>query len=50
MGFYWAKKASLILQYKPTINIALNKTKYAMNMLKDKQPEIYKKNKMCWRL
>lgn len=44
-GVLLSQKASLILQYKPTINIALNKTEYAMNMLKDKQPEIYNKIK-----
>ena len=42
-GVMKSSKASLILNYTPTINIALNKTEYAMNMLKEKHFEIYSK-------
>lgn len=40
-GLMKTAHASLILQYEPSILIALNKTEYAMRMLRDKQPEIY---------
>lgn len=44
-GIMLSQKASLVLNFRPTINIALNKTEYAMNMLKSKQPNIYNKIK-----
>lgn len=44
-GIMLSQKANLILNYRPAINIALNKTEYAMNMLKDKQLNIYNKIK-----
>lgn len=44
-GIMLSQKANLILKYRPTINIALNKTEYVMNMLKEKHIEIYNKIK-----
>lgn len=40
-GIFKIQKAFLLLKYKPTIKIAMNKTEYFMNMLKYKQPNIY---------
>lgn len=42
-GIMRFERASLVLQYKPSIVRAIDKNSYAMNMLKDKQPEIYSK-------
>lgn len=39
------QSAKLLLQYKPSIMRALNKTEYFMNTLKEKYPEIYEKIK-----
>lgn len=39
-GIMQLSKASLLLQFKPGIKVALNKTTYFMNQLKDLYPEI----------
>lgn len=41
-GILSCAKASLLLKFKPTIKIALNKTEYFMNQLREKYPETAK--------